>query len=143
MKEFISKSIVDTQSIAKKWLSDIKKEPKNGASIIGLSGHLGAGKTAFVKEVAKELGVDAEVTSPTFVIMKIYKTKDQTFKTLVHIDAYRLSSKEELKVLNLDQFTHDPSILIMIEWPENVGMDAHLKFEAKEQGSIGVQCLHA
>jgi tRNA threonylcarbamoyl adenosine modification protein YjeE len=66
---------------------------KNGATIILLRGDLGAGKTAFVKEVAKIFEIGEEITSPTFVIEKKYKIKGNSFfKNLIHIDAYRLTS---------------------------------------------------
>lgn len=131
-------------------LRDNDKESE--ALVIGLSGHLGAGKTAFVKCVAKELGIEGMVTSPTFVLMKAYdflqaepideftnslKTNYKPqwpWKKLIHIDAYRLEKREDLERLDWDRLVSDPSNLIMIEWPENVGLvqfkeKAHLKFE--------------
>jgi len=92
---------------------------KDAATVITLSGDLGAGKTAFVKGVAKALGVHEHVTSPTFVIMKIYPL-DGVFKKLVHIDAYRLKGEHHLKVLGWEEFLKDPRNLICIEWPEQV-----------------------
>jgi tRNA threonylcarbamoyladenosine biosynthesis protein TsaE len=79
MKSFESRSVEETGKIAAGWLSDITNRyiDLDEALIVGLSGHLGAGKTAFVKLVAKELGVSEGVTSPTFVIMKIYETKNE------------------------------------------------------------------
>lgn len=91
----------------------------SGATVVALSGDLGAGKTAFVKGVAKALGVEEHVTSPTFVIMKIY-TLDGVFKKLVHIDAYRLKGEHHLKVLGWEELLRDPHNLICIEWPEQI-----------------------
>lgn len=91
------------------------------ATVVALSGDLGAGKTAFVKGVARALGVAEHVTSPTFVIMKIYHLHDQKFKRLVHIDAYRLKGAHHLKVLGWDELLADPKNLIMMEWPEQAG----------------------
>jgi tRNA threonylcarbamoyl adenosine modification protein YjeE len=121
MRTFISHSLEDTAKIAADWLSDLslKYGASDEAVTIGLSGHLGAGKTAFVKEMAKLLGVKEEVTSPTFVIMKIYETTHANWHRLVHIDAYRLEKREELEVLQLENLTADQHNLIMIEWPEN------------------------
>ena len=96
--------------------------PRDGeATIVALSGDLGAGKTAFVKGVAKALGVKEHVTSPTFVIMKLYDLEGQTFKKLVHIDAYRLKGEHHLKVLGWHELVSKPENLIFIEWPEQAG----------------------
>ncbi len=131
MKEFVSHSISETEIIASEWLKEIsnKYSDKEEALVVGLSGHLGAGKTAFVKAVAKALNVKEQVTSPTFVLMKIYDldqaivSKDFPWKRLVHIDAYRLEKPEELEALDWEYLVVDKNNLIMIEWPENVGVD--------------------
>jgi tRNA threonylcarbamoyl adenosine modification protein YjeE len=111
--------------------------PNQGAKLVGLSGHLGSGKTAFTKLVAKNLGVNETVTSPTFVIMKIYPINagevNYRFHRLIHIDAYRLEKPEELEALNFEQIMSDSKNLVLIEWPENVGLKefdygCHLKF---------------
>ncbi len=139
MSKFVSHSIEETEKFAKEWLADVSLidmdsrrslpstpivggNDKHKALIVGLSGHLGAGKTAFVKCVAKVLGVTETVTSPTFVIMKIYPLKGQKWQRLIHVDAYRLENPNELEVLNLDRLITDKGNLIMIEWPENVGI---------------------
>jgi tRNA threonylcarbamoyladenosine biosynthesis protein TsaE len=92
----------------------------DGATVVALSGDLGAGKTAFVKGVARALGVTEHVTSPTFVIMKIYPVQGE-FKRLVHIDAYRLKGEHHLKVLGWEELVRDPKNLIFVEWPEEAG----------------------
>lgn len=98
----------------------------DGAIVVTLSGDLGAGKTAFVKGIAKALGVQEHITSPTFVIMKIYPLEG-VFKKLVHIDAYRLKGEHHLKVLGWHDLLKDPKNLICIEWPEQApsAMPAH------------------
>ncbi|MCB9818860.1 tRNA (adenosine(37)-N6)-threonylcarbamoyltransferase complex ATPase subunit type 1 TsaE [Candidatus Nomurabacteria bacterium] len=91
------------------------------ASVLALSGDLGAGKTTFTQYLAKELGVSEAITSPTFVIMKKYPLpNDAQFKHLVHIDAYRLESPEELLVLNFNTELHNKDNLVVIEWAEKV-----------------------
>jgi tRNA threonylcarbamoyladenosine biosynthesis protein TsaE len=134
MKKYVSHSLAETQKIAAEWLRTVKDKYKSGDSavVVGLSGHLGAGKTAFVKAVAKELGVKEEVTSPTFVLMKIYEVGPRHRgglqiswpRRLIHIDAYRLERKEELEALGFEKLVSDPGNLIMVEWPENVGLDS-------------------
>jgi len=91
------------------------------AALIMLCGDLGAGKTTFVQALAKELGVTKTVQSPTYVLMKKYQTTNSKFKTLVHIDLYRLEKPEELAVLQLENYLSDPYALVCIEWPERAG----------------------
>ena len=149
MKIFTSHSLDETRDIAKQWLIDISNtyNDPGEALVIGLSGHLGAGKTAFVKCIASELGIQGEITSPTFVLMKMYDVElkvqsgiskvEIPWKRLIHIDAYRLERREELEALNWEQLVADKNNLILIEWPEQVGLKefekfAHISFEIKE-----------
>lgn len=92
----------------------------DAATIITLSGELGAGKTTFVQGIARALGVEENVTSPTFVIEKVYELTGQKWKHLIHIDAYRLKSAHELEVLGWHEIAQEPGNLIVIEWPERV-----------------------
>lgn len=98
--------------------------PGDTATIIALSGDLGAGKTTFVQAIARSLGVEEDVTSPTFVLERTYELKGSPpcggWKKLVHIDAYRLVSAEELLAIGWEDRVADPGNLILIEWPENV-----------------------
>ena len=99
-----------------------KKKKRKKAIVVGLEGDLGSGKTAFTKAVAKNLGVLDIVTSPTFVIEKIYKLpKTQNNIThLIHIDAYRIENDNEMKALDWNYIISDPQKLIIIEWPEKI-----------------------
>lgn len=111
-------SIEEMNAFAKKIIAEL--ETKKEAVIIGLKGDLGAGKTTFVQCVARALGVKEAVTSPTFVIQKKYPLQNQTFDTLVHIDAYRIEDPHELEVLRWNHTIEDSKNLILIEWPEKV-----------------------
>ncbi len=101
---------------------------KTEATTVWLIGDLGAGKTTFVQELAKEMEVQEDVQSPTYVLMKSYSLPDnltqygevRRFRRLVHIDAYRLNDAKELAALKPEQFLKDPQTLVMIEWPERV-----------------------
>ncbi|MCX6786242.1 MAG: tRNA (adenosine(37)-N6)-threonylcarbamoyltransferase complex ATPase subunit type 1 TsaE [Candidatus Kaiserbacteria bacterium] len=95
---------------------------KDGATLVTLSGELGAGKTAFTKAVAKALGVIETVNSPTFVLEKIYQLGSEAskFKRLIHIDAYRLESGKDLAPLGFDETMRDSGNLILLEWPEKI-----------------------
>lgn len=118
----VSKSEKETKQIAKIFLNRIlsgKKKSKN-ALVVGLSGNLGAGKTAFVQAAAKHLGVKNKVVSPTFVIVKKYVLKGKKHRHLFHLDAYRLKNERELKELGWREILENPENLVFIEWPENV-----------------------
>lgn len=106
--------------LAAELLAELSGKAEGRAAVLALSGHLGAGKTALVQEIAEALGVAEHVTSPTFVLMKSYKTTHATLDTLVHVDAYRLSSEAELTRLGFREYLSRPKTLICIEWPERV-----------------------
>ncbi len=93
----------------------------SGATLVTLAGELGAGKTAFTKAAALALGVEDTVTSPTFVLEKIYGLPQTGFfRRLVHIDAYRLESGKDLAPLAFEESMKDTGNLIFLEWPERV-----------------------
>jgi tRNA threonylcarbamoyladenosine biosynthesis protein TsaE len=96
--------------------------PGEHATLVTLTGELGEGKTAFVKAVAKAFGIEETVTSPTFVLEKIYQLGGETpkFKRLVHIDAYRLDGGRDLSTLGFDELMQDAGNLVLLEWPEKV-----------------------
>ncbi len=126
-------TLEETYEVAKRFTEDLS--PKETATVIGLYGNLGAGKTSFSQGVAQALGVTEMVTSPTFVIEKIYDLEGKKFDRLVHIDAYRLEKPEELLHLGWEEITKDPKNLILIEWPERVGsiMPPHIEVRLKTQ----------
>lgn len=107
-----------------------------GALVLLLSGELGSGKTTFVQALARSLGIDERVTSPTFVIQKEYVTGEKgeqnqsassLFKRLVHIDAYRLNNFAELEALSWGEYIQDSRTIVAVEWPEQVGVTAVLE----------------
>lgn len=79
--------------------------------VLVLDGPLGAGKTTFTQGLGAGLGVDGSVTSPTFVVSRIHKP--QINLGLIHVDAYRLNSADELFDLELDE--RGNNVLVM-EW---------------------------
>lgn len=119
MKTVITHSLEETQNLAKEWLTSLSIKTDE-ATIVGLYGNLGSGKTTFTQSVARELGIKETVTSPTFVIEKFYEIEYKNFARLIHIDAYRLESGRELTTLNFEELVANQNNLIIIEWPENV-----------------------
>ncbi len=107
------------KTVAQQFLIDTKKS-EDQATIVALVGDLGVGKTTFVQFLAQELGIDEPVTSPTFTIMKRYETTNEDFRTLIHMDAYRLESESELGPLQFDELIKLPNTLFCIEWAEKI-----------------------
>jgi tRNA threonylcarbamoyladenosine biosynthesis protein TsaE len=86
--------------------------------IVLLSGTLGAGKTTFVKGVAKGLGVSERVTSPTFTMVREHEcSNDLGVKTLHHSDVYRVETLDEILDLALGELVED-SAVALVEWGE-------------------------
>ncbi len=119
------------------------KASKEKATIVALRGELGSGKTTFVQALAGALGVKEMVQSPTYVLMKKYAIpqgdtfKASPFRTLVHIDAYRLDKPQEFAALRPEQFLNDPVSLVVVEWPEKLGTllptpDLTINFSSKD-----------
>jgi tRNA threonylcarbamoyladenosine biosynthesis protein TsaE len=113
-------TLTEFEAEATRFASSLTKSAKE-ATLVTLSGELGAGKTAFTKAVANAFGVEETVNSPTFVLEKIYLLpKGRPFKRLIHIDAYRLEKGSDLTPLGFDELMQDTDNLILLEWPEKV-----------------------
>jgi tRNA threonylcarbamoyladenosine biosynthesis protein TsaE len=103
----------ETEAWATRFATTLK-----GGDILALEGDLGAGKTTLVRGIAAGLGIDPrKVSSPTFALMNEY---DGPGLTLVHIDAYRMNSPDELAGLGWDRLIEDQTVVIAIEWPSKV-----------------------
>ena len=112
-------STEETALFARKYVSSLESN-KDGATVVCLYGDLGSGKTTFVSAAAAALGVKDIVTSPTFVIEKIYEINTDKFKKLFHIDAYRLKEGSELLALGWMEIVSNSENIIFIEWPKYV-----------------------
>jgi len=84
--------------------------------VICLQGNLGAGKTTFVQGIAQGWGSLDSVSSPTFIIVNMYRRGDEA--RLFHMDAYRLDSTPEAEELDLDSMLAQGPLLV--EWPERM-----------------------
>jgi len=118
--KYLSKDEKETHNLGKKIAKSL-----SGGEVIALIGELGAGKTVLTKGLASGLGIKQTVNSPTFVVIKIYhalKAKSSKLKalTLVHIDAYRLKSGEELLAIGALDYFGQPNTVTVIEWADRV-----------------------
>ena len=129
----ISKSISPNQT--KKLAGLLAREilrTKNltkSALVLALSGDLGTGKTTFVQGFLRALGIRRKITSPTFVLMKKFQVpkpksqinyKLQNFKTIYHIDCYRIAKPDELLKFGLKEILNNPQNIVLIEWSEKI-----------------------
>ena len=113
-------SLTELQREAGSLMGSLLPKPDQ-ATLVTLSGELGAGKTAFAQAAAQALGVTESVTSPTFVLAKAYDLPEgKAFSRLVHIDAYRLAGGKELRALDFERTMEDSRTCILLEWPEMV-----------------------
>ncbi len=122
-KQFL---LFDTPRIARLVLEGLQPTADR-ATILTLSGELGAGKTALTQAIGKKLGVTQGIVSPTFVIMKQYQTPGGPFTSLIHIDAYRIEDEKELLPIRFEELTKQGNTLIIIEWPERITGALHGK----------------
>ncbi len=116
--KIITLSEKQTLALGKK----IAKELKGGETI-ALVGELGAGKTIFTKGIADGLKIKKIITSPTFVLMKVYSIdlkKNNKIKTLCHIDAYRLNSGKDLIDIGINDYLGQKNTVTIIEWANQV-----------------------
>ncbi len=111
--QIISKSVEETQNIAKDLAKDIIDNKK--PNVVLLEGELGGGKTTFSQGFLTSLGVDKPVTSPTFVIMKSYSITDSDYK-IYHLDLYRLNQEWEVLDLGIMDMIQNPNNILLIEW---------------------------
>lgn len=100
----------------------LKGAPRRRATVVVLSGELGAGKTTFVQGFLRGAGVRRRAQSPTFVLMRRYKlpAAAKAFSNIVHMDAYRLKGPDQLAALSFDVILKEPRNLVLIEWGERI-----------------------
>lgn len=120
--KIISESPKETQKIASFFMQAILKKYdwKQNSLVISLEGPLGGGKTEFLKGIAKFLKLKEKVFSPTFLIMKSFPCKTPFFKTLWHLDCYRIEKPKEIKELDFLEIIKNPENLIFIEWGDKI-----------------------
>lgn len=108
MAKLISRSREETLAFASEYAKSLR-----AGDVVILDGEMGAGKTVFAKGVAKGLGIDEEVTSPTYAYMNDYDGR------LFHYDCYRIESVAQAEQLGLADYL-DMGGICLVEWAQNI-----------------------
>jgi tRNA threonylcarbamoyladenosine biosynthesis protein TsaE len=108
MAVYISNTREETMAIAESYAKTLR-----AGDVVLLDGDMGAGKTVFTKGLAKGLGIEEEVTSPTYAYMNDYDGR------LFHYDCYRIESVEQAERLGLADY-FDMGGICIIEWAQNI-----------------------
>lgn len=98
----------ETEAFAREYAATLR-----AGDVVLLHGEMGAGKTVFVKGIARALGIEEEITSPTYAYMNDYYGK------LYHYDCYRLKNGAQAEALGLSDYFYAGGICV-IEWPQNI-----------------------
>ena len=110
MPVFVTKSEAETEALGEKLAAALP-----GGSVVAMYGDLGAGKTAFVRGMARGMGLSCRVSSPTFTIVNEYLGE----RELIHFDMYRLSDADELFDIGWEDYLARGAVCA-VEWSENV-----------------------
>jgi len=126
-KTITTKNQEETMSLAAEIAQNLR-----GGEVLALSGELGGGKTTFTKGLAEALKVEESITSPTFVMLKYYPAKlsDGQNIELVHIDAYRTETIEDIRSVGIEDFLSAAQrgsapegrddVIMVVEWAEKI-----------------------
>ena len=106
MLQFKTNNARETENLGRKIADALK-----GGEVIAMTGDLGAGKTTMTKALAKGLGINEYVTSPTFTILNEYEGRLKLF----HFDVYRINDIEEMYDLGFEEYIYGDGVSI-IEW---------------------------
>jgi tRNA threonylcarbamoyladenosine biosynthesis protein TsaE len=124
---FISKSPEETMQLAEKIASMLR-----GGEAVCLSGELGAGKTIFAQGFIKFFLPKTRVVSPTFTIVRHYKTERKDIQMLYHLDLYRVQNSKEIHDTGISEFLNKPDSITLIEWAEKMAdISIKTKIEVK------------
>lgn len=105
-----SSSPEQTAEIAKKFADEL-----NAGDVICLNGDLGVGKTVFVQSLAKALGINDYINSPTFTIVNQYEGR----LPLYHFDVYRIADCDEMYEIGYEEYVYGEGVSV-IEWAQNI-----------------------
>ena len=110
MSEYLSRSEGETEELGARLAQKLP-----GGAVVAMYGDLGAGKTAFVRGMARGMGLDCRVSSPTFTIVNEYLGE----RELIHFDMYRIGGADELFDIGWEDYLNRGAVCA-VEWSENV-----------------------
>ena len=117
--KILTNSERQTFNLGKKLASKLQ-----GGEVLALNGQLGAGKTVLIKGIAAGLGIKHIITSPTFVIMKVYKSgargQGLGVRNLVHIDCYRVKDPQAIAGIGVADYFGQKDTVTVIEWADYI-----------------------
>jgi tRNA threonylcarbamoyladenosine biosynthesis protein TsaE len=120
LAERVTRSAAETEAVGEELAASLRP-----GDLVLLSGELGAGKTTFVRGLARGLGSSAEVQSPTFTLVRVYPGRVQ----LGHVDLYRLEAGSGIAELGLEDLLEQG--VVVVEWGE--------RLQPPPAGAIGVR----
>lgn len=123
MGDLIAASPAETEAAGERLGGRLRK-----GDLVLLTGELGAGKTTFVRGVARGAGSPAAVASPTFQLVRVYPGRVQ----LAHVDLYRLESPAELADLGLDELLDEGAVLV--EWGDRLEAPGAARIDIEHLG---------
>ena len=130
MMKYITNSYEETERAAADFAGTLK-----GGEVIAMYGGLGAGKTAFVRGMARAIGISSHITSPTFTIVNEYEGR----LPLYHFDVYRISDPEELYEIGYDEYIGSDGICV-IEWAElieDILPERYIRIDIRKNSAMG------
>jgi tRNA threonylcarbamoyladenosine biosynthesis protein TsaE len=135
---YITKNGKQTRLLGEKFAKNLKP-----GDVLAFYGNLGSGKTTFIQGLAKGLGVNRRVISPTFIIVRHYKIEKGNF---YHIDLYRTETENDLIGLGIDEIIIDKENINAFEWAEKLGkllpkkrIDINCKYVSENEREITIE----
>jgi tRNA threonylcarbamoyladenosine biosynthesis protein TsaE len=144
-KIIITNSKEETVTLAERFAQTLKS-----GDFLAFYGDLGSGKTTFIQGLAKGLGIQRRIISPTFIIVRHYvlepKTENVKPKNFYHIDLYRTESRHDLLSVGLDEIIQDKNNIVALEWAEKMGemlpkrrIDVHMEYLGDNRRKISIR----
>lgn len=110
--KFQANTIEDLKEISQDFLTLFKQH-----QVFAFKGEMGVGKTTFISYLAKAMGIEEQVSSPTFGYVNEYESPD--FGVVYHFDLYRIDNEEEALEIGIEDYIYEDHI-VFIEWAENI-----------------------
>jgi tRNA threonylcarbamoyladenosine biosynthesis protein TsaE len=110
--EFVAENLHDLPAIAKALLDNLGE-----SNVIAFDGQMGAGKTTFIQNILRAMGIENTHGSPTYSI--VYEYKSPFYGAVFHFDLYRLNSQEEAFDIGIEEMIYGGGICF-IEWPDKI-----------------------